>query len=57
MTPERQKWWDSLPTNERELRVTLDKNRRMLSLAKGCLTDFKGTVRFVEAVRKQKRKI
>lgn len=54
MTPKRKQWWDSLPTNERELRVTLDENRRMLSLAKGCLTDFKGIVRFVEAVRKQK---
>ncbi len=54
MTPERQKWWDSLPTNERELRVALDTNRRMLSLAKGLLTDFKGIIRFEEAVRKQK---
>ena len=54
MTPERQKWWKSLPTNERELRVTLDENRRMLSFVKGCLTDFKGIVRFVEAVRRQK---
>lgn len=28
MTPERKKWWDSLPTNENNLRVTLDENRR-----------------------------
>lgn len=34
MTPERQKWWDSLSTNEMDLRVALDANRRMLSLAK-----------------------
>ena len=54
MTPKRKQWWDSLPTNERELRVALDENRRILSLAKGCLTDFKGIVRFVGAVRKQK---
>ena len=54
MTPKRKKWWDSLPTNERELRVALDENRRMLSFVKGCLTDFKGIVRFVEAVRRQK---
>lgn len=54
MTPERKQWWDSLPANEKNLRVALDENRRMLSLAKGCLTDFKGIVRFVEAVRKQK---
>lgn len=54
MTPKRNQWWDSLPTNERELRVALDENRRMLSLAKGLLTDFKGIIRFEEAVRKQK---
>lgn len=54
MTPKRKQWWDSLPTNERELRVALDENRRILSLVKGCLTDFKGIVRFVEAARKQK---
>lgn len=54
MTPKRKQWWDSLPTNERELRVALDENRRMLSFVKGCLTDFKGIVRFVEAVRRQK---
>lgn len=28
MTTERKQWWDSLPTNERELRVALDANRR-----------------------------
>ncbi len=54
MTPERKKWWDSLPTSERELRDALNVNRRILRLDKGCLTDFKGIVRFVEAVRKQK---
>lgn len=54
MTPERKKWWDSLPTNERALRVALDANRRILRLNKGCLTDFKGSVCLAEAVRKQK---
>lgn len=54
MTPERQKWWDSLPTSERELREALNVNRRILRLNKGCLTDFKGSVRLAEAVRKQK---
>ena len=54
MTPERQKWWDSLPTNERELRVALNANRRMLSLAKEGLTKFKGSVCLAGAVRKQK---
>lgn len=42
MTPERKKWWDSLPTSERELREALNVNRRILRLNKGCLTDFKG---------------
>lgn len=54
MTPERKKWWDSLPTNERELRVALNVNRRILRLAKGFLTDFKGSVCHAGAVRKQK---
>lgn len=54
MTPERKQWWDSLPTNERELRVALDTNRRMLSLAKEGLTKFKGSVCLAAAVRKQK---
>ena len=54
MTPERKQWWDSLSTNEMDLRVALDANRRMLRLAKSCLTDFKGSVCLAEAVRKQK---
>lgn len=54
MTPERQKWWDSLPTSERELREALNVNRRILRLYKGYLTDFKGSVCLAEAVRKQK---
>lgn len=54
MTPERKKWWDSLPTNERELRVALDANRRMLRLAKKYLTEFQGSVCHAGAVRKQK---
>lgn len=54
MTPERKQWWDSLSTNEMDLRVALDANRRMLRLAKSCLTEFKGSVCLAEAVRKQK---
>lgn len=54
MTPKRKQWWDSLPTNERELRVTLDANRRMLRLAKKYLTEFQGSVAHAGAVRKQK---
>ncbi|WP_337396721.1 hypothetical protein [Phascolarctobacterium succinatutens] len=54
MTLERQRWWGSLPTSERELREALNVNRRILRLNKGCLTDFKGSVCLAEAVRKQK---
>lgn len=54
MTPERQKWWDSLPTSERELRELLKTYRRILRLNKGCLTDFKDNIYFAEEVRKQK---
>lgn len=54
MTPKRKQWWDSLPTNERELRVALDENRRILRLAKKYLTEFKGSVCHAGAVRKQK---
>lgn len=54
MTPERNEWWDSLPPNERELRVLLDVYRRILRLNKGCLTDFKDSIYFAREVRKQK---
>lgn len=54
MTPERQKWWDSLPQRERELREALNVNRRILRLHKGCLTDFKDNIYFAEEVRKTK---
>ena len=54
MTPERQKWWDNLPANERALRVALNANRRMLRLDKECLTESKGSVYLAREVRKQK---
>lgn len=54
MTRKRQKWWDSLPANERELRVALDSSRRMLKLIKIELTEFKGNVCLVKQVRRQK---
>lgn len=54
MTRKRQKWWDSLPANERELRVALDSSRRMLKLIKIELTESKGNVCLVKQVRRQK---
>lgn len=54
MTPKRQKWWDSLPANERELRVALDSSRRMLKIIKIELTESKGNVCLVKQVRRQK---
>lgn len=54
MTRKRQKWWDSLPANERELRVALDSSRRMLKIIKIELTECKGNVCLVKQVRRQK---
>lgn len=54
MTLKRQRWWDSLPTNERELRVALDSSRRMLKLIKIELTACKGNACLVRQVRRQK---
>ena len=54
MTRKRQKWWNSLPANERELRVALDSSRRMLKLIKIELTESKGNVCLVKQVRRQK---
>lgn len=41
MTPERQKWWDSLPANEKILRVNLKAQRILLSVDKEALTNHK----------------
>ena len=54
MTPERKKWWDSLPANEKELREALKTQRRLLSFSKLYLTKFKGSVGVVSTVRRQK---
>ena len=54
MTPERQKWWDSLPQKEKELREALNVHRRMLSINKECLTDDKGNAYIAKMVRRQK---
>lgn len=54
MTPKRQKWWDSLPTNEKELRESLKTHRRLLSLDKEALTNNKDNAYVVKMVRRQK---
>lgn len=54
MTPERQKWWDSLPANEKELRESLKTHRRLLSLDKMALTDNKDNAYIAKMIRRQK---
>ena len=41
MTPERQKWWDSLPANEKELRESLKIHHGLYEYCPrcGCLID------------------
>ncbi len=54
MTPERKKWWDSLPANEKELRESLKTHRRLLSLDKMALTDNKDNAYIAKMMRWQK---
>lgn len=43
MTPERQKWWDSLPQREKELREALKAHRLTLKINKDMLTNKNST--------------
>ena len=54
MTPERKKWWDSLPANEKELRESLKTHRRLLSLDKEALTNNKDNAYIAKMIRRQK---
>ena len=54
MTPERQKWWDSLPVNEKELRESLKIHRNLLSFNKVELTNNKDSAYISKLVRRQK---
>ncbi len=54
MTPERQKWWDSLPANEKILRVNLKAQRILLSVDKEALTNNKAKTSIAKMVRRQK---
>lgn len=54
MTPERKKWWDSLPTNEKILRVNLKAQRILLSVDKEALTNHKDKTSIAKMVRRQK---
>ncbi len=54
MTPERKKWWDSLPTNEKILRVNLKAQRILLSVDKEALTNNKAKTSIAKMVRRQK---
>lgn len=54
MTPERQKWWDSLPANEKILRENLKAQRILLSVDKEALTNHKGKTSIAKMIRRQK---
>ena len=54
MTPERKKWWDSLPTNEKILRVNLKAQRILLSVDKEALTNNKDKTYTAKMIRRQK---
>lgn len=54
MTSERKKWWDSLSTNEKILRVNLKAQRILLSVDKEALTNNKAKTSIAKMVRRQK---
>lgn len=54
MTPERKKWWDNLPANEKELRESLKIHRNLLSFNKVELTNNKDSAYISKLVRRQK---
>lgn len=54
MTPERQKWWDSLSANEKILRENLKAQRILLSVDKEALTNNKAKTSIAKMVRRQK---
>ena len=61
MTPERQKWWDSLPTEEKRVREDIDEFKRMIRHNKKHLIPYvafaKYCIRYskkaIKALRKQ----
>lgn len=54
MTPERKKWWDSLPQREKILRENLTAQRILLSVDKEALTNNKGKTSIAKMIRRQK---
>lgn len=58
MTPERQKWWDSLPTEEKRVRIAIKKEKSYMSFYKsdGAL-NIRGFIKYqkllIKALRKQ----
>ena len=54
MTPERKKWWDSLPTNEKILRENLKAQRILLSVDKEVLTNNKDKTYIAKMIRRKK---
>lgn len=51
MTPERQKWWDSLPTEEKRVRLAIKKEKQYFSLYK---SEAASTVNIWDFIKYQK---
>ena len=55
MTPERQKWWDSLPQRERELREAIAERRKWIKIDKSYLPDGTTDIEYAKyLLRRQK---
>lgn len=54
MTPERKKWWDSLPANEKELREVLKSCRGLFSIIKANLAKGHCNAYIITMMRRQK---
>ena len=55
MTPERKKWWDSLPQGERELREAIAERRKWIKIDKSYLPDGATDIEYAKCLlRRQK---
>lgn len=59
MTPERQKWWDSLPTEEKRVRRSIAKQRATIQFAKAVMNDgfLFDTEEYMDDIREAKHAI
>lgn len=59
MTPERQKWWDSLPAEEKRVRRSIAKQRATIQFAKAVMNDgfLFDTEEYMDDIREAKHAI